>query len=394
MDFGSLPPEVNSARMYSGAGSSPLVAAASSWSRLAAELNSAATGYEAIVTALTGEEWLGPASASMAVAVAPYLEWMNATAARAEQAAGRARQAATAYEAALAAVVHPGDVDANRTRLSALVSTNVLGQNTPAIAVTEADYGEMWARDAAAMYGYAGQSASASQVAPFSTPDPTADESQTAQLVSALQSALASLASPASSAAGAADSSTSPLDSMLGDLYALVGLKYTPGSPIANLLAPWTSYVAPTQSSIAIAHFSTGAVNSAVSLSKALAPAGAAAKAAGDGAKAAAGALPAALPAAGLGAQLGGAAPVAAGLGTAAAAGRLSVPASWTAAGAAAGSAAPIPVSTVSAISPDAEGAGSLMGGIPLAGAGAGGRGSGPRYGFQHKVMARPFSAG
>ncbi|RRR47360.1 PPE family protein [Mycolicibacter terrae] len=392
MDFGSLPPEVNSARMYSGAGSSPLVAAATAWSKLAAELNSAATGYEQIVTGLTGEDWLGPASASMAQAVAPYVEWMNATAARAEQAATRARRAATAYETALAATVHPADVDANRSRLSSLVSTNVLGQNTPAIAVTEADYGEMWARDSAAMYGYAGQSASASQVAPFSTPDPmTANESPTAQLVSAVQSALASLASPASSAA---DSSTSPLDSMLSDLYTMVGLKYTPGSPIANLLAPWTSYVAPTQSSIAIAHFSTGAVNSGVALSKALAPATAAAKAAGDGAKAAAGAVPAALPAAGLGAQLGGAAPVAAGVGNAVAAGRLSVPASWAAAGPAAGPVAPIPVSTVSAISPDVEGSGNLMGGMPLAGAGAGGRGSGPRYGFAPKVMARPFSAG
>lgn len=381
--------------MYSGAGSSPLVAAASTWSRLAAELNSAAADYEAIITGLTNEDWLGPASVSMAHAVTPYVDWMNATAARAEQAATRARQAAAAYDAALAATVHPADVDANRTELSALLSTNVLGQNTPAIAVTEADYGEMWARDTAAMYGYAGRSASASQVAPFSTPDPTTtNDSPSAQLVSAVQSALAGLASPASSAAGAADSSTSSLDTMLGEMYSMLGLKYTPGSPIANLLAPWTSYVGPTQSSIAIAHFSTGAINSGVALSKALAPASAAAKAAGDGAKAAAGALPAALPAAGLGAQLGSAAPVAAGLGNAAAAGRLSVPASWTAAGPAAGSVSPMPVSTVSAISPDVEGSGNLMGGMPLAGAGVGGRASGPRYGFQPKVMARPFSAG
>jgi hypothetical protein len=32
MDFGALPPEINSARMYSGAGSAPLLAAASAWS--------------------------------------------------------------------------------------------------------------------------------------------------------------------------------------------------------------------------------------------------------------------------------------------------------------------------------------------------------------------------
>jgi PPE-repeat protein len=48
------------------------------------------------------------------------------------------------------------------------MATNFLGQNTPAIAATEAHYAEMWAQDAAAMYGYAGSSATASQVTPFS----------------------------------------------------------------------------------------------------------------------------------------------------------------------------------------------------------------------------------
>lgn len=50
MDFGALPPEVNSVRMYAGPGSAPMVAAASAWNRLAAELSSAATGYETVIT--------------------------------------------------------------------------------------------------------------------------------------------------------------------------------------------------------------------------------------------------------------------------------------------------------------------------------------------------------
>ena len=69
--------------------------------------------------------------------------------------------------------VPPAVVAANRAQLAALVATNVLGQNTPAIAATEALYGEMWAQDAAAMYGYAGSSAAASTVTPFSTPPET-----------------------------------------------------------------------------------------------------------------------------------------------------------------------------------------------------------------------------
>lgn len=77
MDFGALPPEVNSVRMYAGPGSAPMVAAASAWNGLAAELSSAATGYETVITQLSSEGWLGPASAAMAEAVAPYVAWIN-----------------------------------------------------------------------------------------------------------------------------------------------------------------------------------------------------------------------------------------------------------------------------------------------------------------------------
>jgi PPE-repeat protein len=55
----------------------------------------------------------------------------------------------------------------------ALIATNFLGQNTPAIAATEAHYMEMWAQDAAAMYAYAGSSATASQLTPFTEPPQT-----------------------------------------------------------------------------------------------------------------------------------------------------------------------------------------------------------------------------
>ena len=80
MDFGALPPEVNSARMYAGAGSGPLVVAASAWDGLALALSSAAKAYQAAVVELTGGQWLGAASVSMAAAAFPYVAWMNATA--------------------------------------------------------------------------------------------------------------------------------------------------------------------------------------------------------------------------------------------------------------------------------------------------------------------------
>jgi len=182
--FGALPPEVNSGRMYAGAGSGPMMAAAAAWDAVAAELNSAATSYQAVVSELTGGPWLGPSSLSMAGAAAGYVAWINTTAARAELTANQARSAVAAYDEAFAATVPPPVVAANRALLAALVATNIFGQNTPAIATTEAHYAEMWAQDAAAMYAYAGSSAAATQLTPFTSPpqntDPAAADAQAA----------------------------------------------------------------------------------------------------------------------------------------------------------------------------------------------------------------------
>ena len=172
LDFGALPPELNSARMYAGPGPGSMLAAAAAWQSLADELNSAAANYGSVVSTLTSGPWTGPSSSSMAAAVAPYVTWLGVTGEQAEQTATQATAAAGAYETAYAATVPPPLIAANRSLLAMLVATNFLGQNTPAIAATEAHYGEMWAQSAA-MYGYAGSSATAAQVTPFATPPQT-----------------------------------------------------------------------------------------------------------------------------------------------------------------------------------------------------------------------------
>ncbi|WP_157011560.1 PPE family protein, partial [Mycobacterium celatum] len=155
MDFGALMPEINSARMYAGPGAGPLVAAAAAWDALAAELSTTASAYQSIIEGLVSGSWHGPTAASMAAAVAPYVSWMSASAAQAEQTANQARAAVAAYETAFAATVPPPVIAANRSLLASLIATNILGQNSAAIAATEFHYAEMWAQDAAAMYGYA-----------------------------------------------------------------------------------------------------------------------------------------------------------------------------------------------------------------------------------------------
>lgn len=177
MDFGLLPPEINSGRMYTGPGPGPMLAAATAWDGLAVELHATAAGYASELSALTGA-WSGPSSTSMASAAAPYVAWMSATAVHAELAGAQARLAIAAYEAAFAATVPPPVIAANRAQLMVLIATNIFGQNTPAIMMTEAQYMEMWAQDAAAMYGYAGSSATASRMTAFTEPPQTTNHGQ------------------------------------------------------------------------------------------------------------------------------------------------------------------------------------------------------------------------
>ncbi len=212
-DFAALPPEVNSGRMYAGAGAGPLMAAATAWDGLAAELSSAAASYRGVISELTENLWLGPSSISMSAAATPYATWMNATAIQAEQTANQIRSTAAAYEAAFAATVPPAVVAANRAQLAVLVATNFLGQNTPAIAATEAQYAEMWAQDAVAMYGYAGASAAATTLTPFTPTPQSTNPAGTAAQAAAVSHATASATAGATQAAVSVPNMLSQLSS-------------------------------------------------------------------------------------------------------------------------------------------------------------------------------------
>ncbi|UVO12157.1 PPE family protein [Mycobacterium sp. SVM_VP21] len=170
MDFGALPPEINSARMYAGPGSGPLLAAATAWEQLARELNVAEESYRSVVAGLATDGWQGPSSAMMAGAASRYLSWLHATAGQAEQTSVQVKAAAAAYQTAWAGMVSPPLIAANRLHLTTLIATNFFGQNSPAIAATEADYERMWAQDAATMHGYAASASNAATLTPFAAP--------------------------------------------------------------------------------------------------------------------------------------------------------------------------------------------------------------------------------
>jgi PPE-repeat protein len=322
-----------------------MLAAAAAWNGVAAELRSVASSYGSVISGLT-TEWLGPSSTAMETAAAPYVTWLSTTAEQAELTAAQAQAAAGAYQAAFAMTVSPPVIAANRAQLMTLVATNLLGQNTPAIAANEAQYGEMWAQDAAAMYSYAANSAAiTAKVTPVSAAPQTTNlaglaaqgaqsvgtsanagvQSTLSKLVSTVPNTLQNLTSPGSSTStsglsgilsgllGGSSSGTSdiagPIGSSLGSSL-LTQYAGMPGWAAISLLGTFTS---PLQTLMT------------QPISNALTPAAAAADAAGA-ADAAAGAADAAGGAAGAGmADFGGLA----GLGEAASVGGLSVPANW-----------------------------------------------------------------
>jgi len=404
MDFGAFPPEINSARIYTGPGSGPMMAAAAAWDKMAAELSSAEAAYQSVINGLVGEGWMGPASNAMAAAATPYAVWMGTTAAQVEQAAMQARAAAAAFDAAYAMTVAPPLIVANRSQLAALVATNFLGQNASAIAATEAHYGQMWAQDAAAMYGYAASSAAATKVTPFTAPHEVADQSaQGAQQGAVNQAAGNAATSNAQSAVSQALTNTpntlqslaSPLQGAADATGGTTDLPIAPG----DLTNAVTNLMSSSFSPMGAAAVSSFAADMAVVRGAAIAAGDPLGLGAIDPFTPMLGALGGGMGNGmhGLGAGLGGLGTASASMGHAASVGAMSVPQSWAAAvptTAAPGSSVAATGWTVAAHAPEAGAAG--MPGVPLAGAGQG-RNYGfaaPRYGFKPTVMARPVVAG
>ncbi|OBA75074.1 hypothetical protein A5641_26365 [Mycobacterium sp. 1554424.7] len=412
-DFGALPPEINSGRMYAGPGAESIMVAATAWDELAAELSTAASGYNSVITELISAPWVGPSSTAMVNAVVPYVSWLSTAAGLAEDSASQARAAAGAFEAAFAMTVPPPVIAANRALLATLVATNFFGQNTPAIMATEAQYIEMWAQDAAAMYGYAASSAAATVLTPYQSPPNTSTPTAAAQQGAAVAQATSQPA--ANSAQTVLDQiaaipgilqqmalqqvssynfTTWPFSMIQSQLQSL--LKYGLPTPTNN----WFG-LAPGQYNAARqwlqAYFGVGLGNFGWSIGQQLTfgPGGATAGAGGAW-------FPtpqfAGLHLGAVGGGLGGVHPagsVSAGLGASGKVGALSVPANWVNPTAEATLVSAVseetPVNAGSAVPGNA-----LLRGIPTGAIGrrSAGYGYTTKYGFRYSVLTRPPSAG
>lgn len=391
LDFAALPPEINSGLMYTGAGSGPLMAAATAWSNLAAELSTTATSWESIVGTLTGEQWTGAGSAAAAAAAQPYVGWLTQTSAAAEQAAAQASASAAAYEAAFAGTVPPAVIAANRAQLAALVATNFLGINTPAIMATEAMYAEMWVQDAITMYTYAAASTASGVLQPLTpasaTTSPAAAATQTAAVSAAYANASASPAASLSGILGNLGSLLDPTQAFGLPLWNFVQANFPQAASLISALdglgGTLFNFNLVQQVGVTAAWFVGNTIPTAVSFGHTV------------------GAIPA-VPwstvdsvtplAGGVAAEGSLVNSVGAGMAEASSVGGLSVPASWSSAAPAtlASSTAPVEGSGWTAAA-EAEPVAAMPGMPGMAGAakGAAAYGSGPRYGFKPIVMPK-----
>jgi PPE-repeat protein len=204
-----------------------LMAAASAWDELAADLETTAASYQAVIQELTGGPWLGPSSVQMASATAPFIAWLQGSSIQAAQTSAQASLAAAAYEGAFDSTVPPTVIAANRALLAALVATNFLGQNTPAIAATEALYMEMWFQDGLTMDTYALVSQQAT-VLPAQAPAPTTSDGGTS-------------ADAAAAAQSTANSLGTDLQALLQAYLSGTGNTAPTGSTTTPLQSAWTS---------------------------------------------------------------------------------------------------------------------------------------------------------
>jgi PPE-repeat protein len=379
-EFAALPPEISSGLMYSGSGSGPLMAAGAAYNNLAAELSTAATSWESIMSTLTTESWTGVGSAAAAAATAPQIAWLGQTAAALEDAGAQAFASAAAYEAAFGAIVPPAAIAANRAQLAALVATNFLGINTPAIAATEALYGEMWVQDAVTMYTYSAASTAAAALQPLTPATPTSNSG--------------------TAAAAVADATVTPF-----------GQDFFQSLPqnVQNLLNSVDGFIGTLfnfnfvqQIGVTAAWFTGNTIPTAVSYVHTVAIASAAAPAAAtsDVVPVAGGALPAGSSLVGSVGSMGSGGSLGAGamggMGQASTVGKLSVPGTW--AGATPAAEAELVSATNSASNPsgwtagveEAAAPGTVVPGMPgMAGAAKSGALAGPRYGFKPLVMPK-----
>jgi len=244
LDFGVLPPEINSGRMYVGDGAASLLSAAAGWQAIAAGLIAAAGGMGGVTAELVGSAWSGPSSAMMGMSSTQFVAWVLMTAARAEMSAMAALGAADAHATAFAATIPPPEVERNQITTATLIATNFMGVNSAAIAASQAQYEEYWAQDASAMYAYAAANqtlAASLNAPPFLPAIPNTDPAGLAAQAASVGESAGQGAGQAASTVGGATSQLGGMSSAMGSVGSLAGAPAQAVGQLGQLASPMGS---------------------------------------------------------------------------------------------------------------------------------------------------------
>jgi PPE-repeat protein len=235
------------------------------------------------------------------------------------------------------------------------------------------------------MYGYAGASATAVKVTPFTAPPQTTNPVELAGQAAAVAKA------SGTSAGTSSQTTASTIPQLISASTVPQVLQQLSSSASSSTSTSWLQQILNALgSTVGVSYYGLGTAQYSASIGNQLMPD----TPGGAGAIGSAPVVPGGWALPGLGGLAGvcGGGPVSAGLGQAGTIGRLSVPPSWAAAPSAINSAAPRLFGThAHAVSATPGG---LLHGVPLTGAGRRSGGFIHRYGFRHSVMPRPPSGG
>jgi PPE-repeat protein len=154
-DSAGNPPEVNYYTLTAGDLAASMTAASAGYQGLADTLSAEIGLLGANTTATAAVGWQGTGGTAMVVSASQLIEVLSLAVAWLQQASMEAAEMAAAHRTAHSTMV-PGPVcDTNRTTQAALVASNVIGQNTPAIIALDTQYfGEFWPQNASIMAAY------------------------------------------------------------------------------------------------------------------------------------------------------------------------------------------------------------------------------------------------
>ncbi|WP_078358262.1 PPE family protein [Mycobacteroides chelonae] len=173
-EWGALPPEINSGRLWGGVGAATMIAGGGAVDVLSGLLF--ATGAAGLaVNSAQGVSWAGDTGTVAAAAQLPHLAWEPSTGGMLTAAAQLIKAAGAAFEKARMATPTPAEIAFNQSTHVALQQANIpaLGMLTPLIVENRTQYfGDYWVRSGANMYSYMAESAATAGALPPPPPPP------------------------------------------------------------------------------------------------------------------------------------------------------------------------------------------------------------------------------